>query len=270
MLSREQCQAFEERGFVRLSGVFSKGEARAMEERVWKTLGRRGVLRDAPDTWTPGAVWKMQDLKRQAVFDPIGGERLVTSLDQLLGAGRWHVPRDWGQFLISFPSASEGGWDVPHRVWHTDFGFQLPQRPLAGTLLFSFLADVPPRGGGTLVVEGSHRLMERFLERRAPRPGEKMKVTRLAFLASDPWLRALSTESDGDDRVGRFLGSERVIGGLPVRVAELCAEAGDVILCHPWILHATSDNAGREPRMMRVQRVHLEPGRPDPATRPRS
>jgi hypothetical protein len=42
-----------------------------------------------------------------------------------------------------------------------------------------------------------------------------------------------------------------------VRVVELAAGAGDVVIGHPWLLHAGAPNCGAAPRIMRVQRVRL-------------
>ncbi|MCP5055862.1 MAG: phytanoyl-CoA dioxygenase family protein [bacterium] len=219
---------------------------------------------------------KLQNLKSQQIFDAIGSETLTSSLDQLLGAGRWRVPKEWGQFLISFPShdarsangsSDSESWTIPHRVWHTDFSFRLPDPPLFGVLVFSFLGDVKPRAGGTVVVNGSHHLLRRFVEQRASCGKEKMKVTREAFLRSDPWLHDLSSEDDAtrEDRVQRFTLRSHTIQGVPVRVVELCGNAGDVILCHPWMLHATAENAAATPRMMRAQRIHVVRQAPDDA-----
>ena len=42
-----------------------------------------------------------------------------------------------------------------------------------------------------------------------------------------------------------------------MRVVELTGEAGDVVIGHPWLLHAGAPNCGAAPRLMRVQRVRL-------------
>ena len=39
-------------------------------------------------------------------------------------------------------------------------------------------------------------------------------------------------------------------------VVELTGRAGDLVLCHPWLVHNTAPNAVDRPRMMRVIRVH--------------
>jgi hypothetical protein len=47
------------------------------------------------------------------------------------------------------------------------------------------------------------------------------------------------------------------VAGVPVDIVELCGEAGDVVIGHPWLLHRGAPNRGERPRFMRVQRVRL-------------
>lgn len=226
-----------------------------MESRVWRWLERKyGARREDPASWAAAAVYGMQGMKREAVFDAIGSDTLCAALDELVGAGRWERPRDWGSFLVNFPSA--GRWTVPSRVWHTDFDFRGPADPPRGALVFSFLSDVPAGAGGTLVVAGSQRLIARFVAARPAAGREKMKVTRTAFMASDPWLRELTSTEPAEDRAERLM-QPSLVTGIPVRVVELSGEAGDVVIGHPWLLHCPAPNCGSTPRLMRVQRVRL-------------
>jgi Phytanoyl-CoA dioxygenase (PhyH) len=255
MLTTEQREHFDTWGFVCLPGAFAKDAAQAMEARVWRWLEKRhGARRDDPTSWSEGAVYGLQGMKRDAVFDEIGSDALRAALDDLVGAGRWQRPRDWGGFLVTFPSA--GPWCVPSRVWHTDFDFRGPAAPPRGALVFSFLSDVPPGAGGTLAVAGSQRLIAQFVASRPSAGREKMKITRTAFLASDPWLRELSGEPHAEDRTQR-LTQPSLVGGVPVRVVELSGEAGDAVIGHPWLLHNGSLNCGAVPRLMRVARIRL-------------
>ncbi len=82
-----------------------------------------------------------------------------------------------------------------------------------------------------------------------------MKRVRKAYMQSDPWLEALG-KARGADWLERRLGSEATIDGIRVRVDELTGAAGDVIIGHPWLLHAPAPNRATRPRFMRVQRVH--------------
>jgi len=246
---------FQEHGFVRVPGAFPRADAAAMESRVWKWLERKyGARRDDPTTWTAANPTGLQGLKSQAVFDAIGSDTLCAALDELVGAGRWERPREWGGFLVTFPSG--GRWAVPTRVWHTDFDFRGPADPPRGALVFSFLSDVPAGAGGTLAVAGSHRLIARFVAARPTAGREKMKVTRTTFLASDPWLRELTAPADAEGRSERLM-QPSLVAGVSVRVVELTGDAGDVVIGHPWLLHAGAPNCGSAPRLMRVQRVHL-------------
>lgn len=250
MKTDEQHDHFEARGFVRLRGVFSR-DAAAMEDRVWKHLERsEGLRRGEPASWPRGGVVGLQTLKRQAVFDAIGGEALHDALDQLLGAGRWQRPKDWGQVLVTFPSSTESAARAP---WHTDFDFRGPAGRVFGALVFSYLSDVPPGAGGTLAVAGSHRLIRRFVEARAGRLGP-MKTVRHALMRSDPWLAALASEESAAG-LRASLPGPRDLDGIPAEVVELAGEAGDVVIGHPWLLHRTAPNLGERPRMMRVQRI---------------
>jgi hypothetical protein len=255
MLTTEQRQAFDAQGFVRLPGAFSRTEALAMEAQVWAVLGEKyGARRTDPETWTMQYVSGLQTLKKLSVFEAIGSTTTLEAIDDLLGKGRWKHPTNWGQFLISFPTHAR--WTVP-TDWHTDFGFLAPTDSVFGALVFSYLSDVAPHGGGTAVLAGSHRLIRRFVNTQPHEALEKMKRARKALLRSDPWLEGLSSKAEAPDRVERFMETEHVIDGVPVRVSELTGNAGDVIIGHPWLLHTGAPNCGNLPRFMCVQRIRL-------------
>ena len=69
------------------------------------------------------------------------------------------------------------------------------------------------------------------------------------------WFKDLISEDDDPGRCERLTSTKSRIGGDPVRVVELTGEAGDIIIGHPWLLHASGPNCGSRPRIMRVQRV---------------
>lgn len=257
MLTAEQREEFEQRGFVRLPGAFAR-DAPAMEDLLWKVVGARyGARRSDPGSWTFPRVTGLQRLRAHSVFEAIGSSAVLEAIDDLLGAGSWDRPKHWGSFLVDFPVAGLA-WTVPSASWHTDYGFAAPTTSLFGALVFSFLSRVPPRTGGTVVVVGSHRLVAKFVETHPQKALTKQKFCRAAFCNSDPWLKALTSQGGGHDRVERFMETERVISGIPVHVAELTGDAGDVILGHPWLLHTSAPNCGTQPRFMRVQRIGVE------------
>ena len=257
MLSAEQRQAFEEQGFLRIPQAFARKDAAAMQDRLWEILEERSAARRGdPSTWRGDRPSHLQSFRTNSVFGAIGSDATWSAFDDLLGAGAWAKPKHWGQFLISFPQPGLE-WTVPASPWHTDFPLGLPADRIEALLVFSFIGDVPPRGGGTPVIVGGHHLVRAFVEARPEQALEKMKVSRRNFLDSDPWLRALASRTDDSDRIQRFMQTDHEIGGNRVRVAELTGEAGDVIVAHPWLVHVLAPNCGERPRMGTVQRIRL-------------
>ena len=265
MLTRQQRDDFEAQGLVRLRGVFSKAEAAAMEDQIWNALRHKhGMARDDPSPWKmppgasavdarlrgPGEV----PLRDQPVFTPIGGPALLAALDDLIGPGRWEVPRQWGQFLLTFPTPKGSSWSRAH--WHTDFSYLPGQYPLEGALVISFIGDVPRGNGGTLVLAGSHRLMAPLMESN-PKASEQIVLP--ALLQADPWLKSLCCDWTLEDWTTRLPTREHKINGNALRVIKLDGEAGDVVVGQPWLVHSAVPNRGDRPRFMRVARIRATP-----------
>jgi hypothetical protein len=255
VLTPEQRADFERHGFARVPSAFSRDDAGRMEDTLWNSLEQKhGVVRTDRATWKLPLAVGLQSLRGNTVFEPIGGARTVDAIDSLMGAGGWHQPKHWGQFLVSFPEPGEK-WSVTHRSWHTDFPYFLHTDRIYGLLVFAFIGEVPAGTGGTIVVSGSPRVVSEYIGAHPKLRKTKMKVTRRALMQSDPWLRELASESGPADRSARFMQNEARIDDNPVRVVELTGEPGDVILGHPWLLHSASPNCGDRPRFMSVQRI---------------
>lgn len=256
MLSAEQRKEFNERGFLRIPGAFSRTEAAAMEDVVWEAVGNKyGACRTDPETWNLKYVSGLQYLRPHPAFQAIGGTVTREVINDLFGEGSWKKPKHWGQFLVSFPN-KDHIWNVPIG-WHTDFSFLASSTSLFGVMVFSFLADVAPRSGGTAVVAGSHRLVQRFIGTQPREILGNVRKSREAFMRSNPWLKSLASDGEMPDRIEQFMEAEHIIDGIPVQVCELTGESGDIILAHPWILHSGAPNCGNRPRFMLVQRIRL-------------
>ncbi len=70
---------------------------------------------------------------------------------------------------------------------------------------------------------------------------------------SHPYLCDLGNADDPmsrEARIARFTEHEEEVFGYPVRVVELTANAGDVILIDPLVLHTRPTNAGTRPRFL--------------------
>jgi hypothetical protein len=247
-LTADQQDEFRATGVLRLDRAFPPAAAEAMGDRLWEFLASRdGILRSERPTWTIEKPAGFQPVTRSGAFRAVGGDRLCGVLDALFGAGRWVRPRWWGRPLVTFPG--DGPWELPAREWHFDF---MPAvggaRPVQ---FFAFLSPVRPRGGGTLVLTGSHRLVAPFLD-----GGEAFRMPRVrTALAGHAWLRELWEPGHGDDRIQRYMHEGTVVDGVPLRVAELTGEPGDVVLMHSDCFHAPAPNRLAEPRMMLTEMI---------------
>jgi hypothetical protein len=249
MLTESQRKQFTQSGVVRLTGVFPETDAQCMCRRIWELLAAKyGIQPHEPAAWTIRQPTGFQSLTRSRVFNPIAGPALVGALDQILGAGAWQQPECWGAPLVTFPGPSPE-WQVPHSAWHLDFPVRGPGNVMPGVRVLAFPATVAPRGGGTLVVEGSHLLVERLMAAGEGGQGHSTEIRRgLARLGA--WLRDLWTQGDRETRIQRLMVEGGEVEGVPVRVVELTGAPGDVVLMHPWALHAASPNCGTGPRIM--------------------
>ena len=256
MLTDSQRQTFDQLGFVHLENAFAQSDALVMENLLWRALGERfGATPDDPETWDIAHVSGLQALKSDPVFDAIGTPAVIAAIDDLLGENQWVKPSQWGQFLVNFPVP--GPWNVPIG-WHTDFEYDVPFEPLPGLVIFMFLADVKPDSGGTALLIRSHRAVARFLGERTPKARAKMKTVRKAFLDSDPWLRELDANTESPHRIQRYVETQHEVADTRLQVVQLSGHAGDVVLTHPWLLHAPAPNCGKYPRFMRVQRIRRQ------------
>ncbi|MGZ4729418.1 MAG: hypothetical protein ACXWB2_17025, partial [Acidimicrobiales bacterium] len=86
----------------------------------------------------------------------------------------------------------------------------------------------------------------------------KAAAIRARVMRSNDYLRDLGSDgAEGRDdaaerqrRIERFVDREEDVLGHPLRVVELTALAGDVILIHPLVLHTRPTNAGTRPRFL--------------------
>ena len=159
-------------------------------------------------------------------------------------------PKDWGAFFLLFPAPRP--WTVPWKAWHIDHPWTAPARPLSGLKVHSVFGPIEPRAGGMTVVAGSHHLLEATLRHDSPPPGDRPATTRARVMRSCDYLRVLGTDGRGDERVEaaritRFVDVDEEVLGCRVQVRELTADAGDVFLIHPLLLHTRPTTPARRP-----------------------
>jgi hypothetical protein len=239
---------FEATGVLRLQGAFSADQAAAMREAVWQHAERQAGLRPGdPASWVGSPVVNWQGLNHNPAFSPLVENQSVgDALDVAFGAGRWRRPRPGAQILFSLPEP--GPWVLPDD-WHMDCGFEQPSWPVPAVKLFAFFGEVGPRGGGTLLLPGTHRLVDRYRE-GLPAPAGAGRKNWLPFMRHHPWLARLLDGADLPDRGRPLVGAAGEIDGVPVQVVELTGSPGDVVVTHQHVFHTRSPNTATVPRLM--------------------
>lgn len=241
-------------GWVRIRGAFSADAATAMCNVIWGALEKVGIDRNDSSTWTQSRPVHLQHLKSDPAFRAVGSARTVSAIDEVLEGRPWQVPRDWGAFFLQFPTGGE--WEVPSTGWHLDGDYTGRLLPPCGVLVHAMLTDVEPRGGGTNILNGSHRLVHQWFVQNAPPRGARGAQLRKS-LQRHPYLRDLCTVGDSRARIVRFHERAEDIDGIPLQVIENTACAGDVILMHSLLLHAVPvAHAGAQPRFLLSQGIH--------------
>ena len=232
MLSEAEIDSFVADGFVAVRGAVPAGALRACQEEIWSALAERGVLRDAPATWRDPVV--RIPCPESEAFAAAGTQpSLWEAFDQLIGTGRWwRRPGVGGTIPVRFPSQADPG----DAGWHIEASYDkngewwVNHRSRARGLLALYLfSDVDAASAPTRVRPGSHRDAARVL---APAGDEGMPWTQAAQLAA------------------------QASAARPTSL--VTGRAGDVFLCHPFLVHAASwPHCGRHPRIMAQPGVAL-------------
>jgi hypothetical protein len=205
----------------------------ACRELIWQSLAPRGLSRQDPATWPPLA--QIDDLAAEPFTAAGLSPALTAAYDTLIGPGRWTSPLDVGRaVMVRFPSDDRAG-----AGYHIEGSYPGPagqrwwvnvRSRARGLLALFLLTDVGPDDAPTRLVRGSHLTVARFLARY----GE-------AGTDADTELWYPST--------------------LCRPVAHATGTAGDVYLCHPFIVHtATWPHLGTGPRMIAQPAVNAPAG----------
>jgi hypothetical protein len=254
---------FEATGVVRLPGAFAAEQAAAIREAVWRHAERQAGLRSGdPASWAGSPILNWKGLKRNSAFRALADNQSVSdAMDAIFGAGGWQRPRPGAQILFSLPEP--GPWVLPD-AWHMDCGFEEATWPVRWVKLFAFFGEVGPEGGGTMLLPGTHRLVDRYRE-GLPAPVGAGKENWLPFMRQYPWLARLLKGAGLPDHGRPLVGEAGEIDGVPVQVVELTGSPGDVVVTHQHVFHSRSPNTGPVPRLMlgkeiRRGRSTLTPG----------
>jgi hypothetical protein len=255
-LTPEQLDHFDRHGVLRVPKLFSADRVRRAREHVQRRLARLGLWRNG--AWSLGGmarpVWPDTGLKSSKA---IGNKHpdlemlleepaLLSAVEALLGGhGFDRSVFRRPQVLFTLPNADASTWTVPTH-WHVDVP-RLASGRRPGVQVFAFLDTVESRGGGTLVVTGSHRLLNdgRFLRVKDLRD----RLCRESFF-HELYSEAPVTRGDR----ARLLGQVGAVGDVTLEVMELTGAPGDAWFTDLRVLHTASPNAASYPRMMATHR----------------
>src|SRR3984885_12895877 len=159
MLSDEEIGAFLANGYVALRGAVPAPVTAACQDLIWAELGRQGVRRDDPATWTAPVV--RINCPEGAPFAAAGTTPVLQqACDQLIGPGRW-----WRRAGIggSIPVRFPGEADPGDAGWHIEASYEDAGQMRVnvgsrarGLLALYLLTDVDPDGAPTRLRPGSH------------------------------------------------------------------------------------------------------------------
>jgi hypothetical protein len=225
VLDPEELDSFVRDGFVRLPGVVPRAVADACAAAVMEGVRRQGVDGDDPSTWTQPVV--RIACPETPAFAAAGTQPVLwEAYDQLIGPGTWWARHGvGGSVAVRFPHPADPG----DAGWHIDGSFEVGAEHWVnvrsrerGLLCLFLLSDVGPDDAPTELKVGSHfdvpPLLLPFGVRGAP------------F-----WRVSRRLPERTYDRASAFA----------------TGRAGDVIVCHPFLVHrATWPHRGTTPRIM--------------------
>ncbi|WP_370150123.1 phytanoyl-CoA dioxygenase family protein [Streptacidiphilus sp. EB129] len=221
-------------GFVRIEGAFSRETAEQCVDRMWPDTG---FDRDDPSTWTAPVVrlpGYTDEPFRRAASMPV----LHQAFDQLVGPGRWVPSAGLGTVPVRFPHpdpSGDDGWHIEgsYTAEGTDWPYLANHRSRGRALLMLFLfTDVTEADAPTRIRVGSHLAVPSRLLRYGEAGLDIMQIGRTGILEATAHLP----------------------------VAQATGAAGDVYLCHPFLVHAAQGQSAGAPRFM--AQPPLEPAVP--------
>jgi len=225
---RDELADYERDGFVHLRAAFPADVADRIRDGLWAALPED---RDDPSTWTR-PVARLPAIG-PGVLEAATSPPLVGAVTQLAGPRARPTPWIGAGTVVRFPVDGDPGDDG----WHVDAGFAGPDGAWwvnhrsrgRALLLLVLLSDVGADDAPTRIRVGSHRLVP---DRLRPH--------------GDDGLPALAFQPPPE------------VHDLPLALAT--GAAGDVYLCHPFLVHAAQRNRGTTVRFLAQPGVPWKPG----------
>jgi hypothetical protein len=217
IFSPSDIEHFIERGHITLHDAFPAAVAAAGRAELWDVMGLDCATRSA---WTQPFI----HIRHGFCGEPFRGaitERVLSAIDELVGPGRATPLTHLGWWPVLFPGFDTAPWRAQDD-WHVDGGHFIHRLRSSdqGLLPLFLFSDIAIGDGGTALAEGSHADVARLLADAGAQGLGMLQLTQAA--------RALAKPA----------------------VAEAIGHAGDVVLLHPFLVHARSTNLGERVRFM--------------------
>ena len=218
----DMVEQFMADGFIALRGVVPASTVSACVELLWAEIG---LSPDDPSGWTDPVRW-VYGMGQPPFIQAMNVMPLLEACEALAGPGRWMPRGPMGAFPLRFPNEKEpdglgwhceGSYKPEGESWYWT-NVDSKGRALLALYLFT---DIDEGDGPTRIRVGSHMDVPEVL---APygevgAPGE----------ALGPQVDAASANRP---------------------VAYATGQAGDVFVCHPFLVHAAQANHGTRPRFL--------------------
>jgi Phytanoyl-CoA dioxygenase (PhyH) len=234
VLTEAQIQSFLDKGYLVVHDCLDTDIANRWIEEAYERLG---YDKHDPSTWQKDIIWMdhknqlpVRDLAPKAwtaILEVVGGEgRLESRVMQIESKHFSTIDSSiWSDaFIVNFHKGADQPWQPPSAKvggWHKDgsyFKHFLDSREQA-LLTIVLWSDMLHQGGGTFVAPDSVRLIARYL----------------------------SEHPEGvDPKDFKF---QEMIGEC-TQFEEITGKAGDFVILHPFMLHASSQNVIGKPRFM--------------------
>ena len=233
-LSGAQIEQFIRDGFVRVEHAFSPEIAENARAILWRDLPCQP---DDPTSWTRPVV-RLGEYHDEPFQQAVNSAVLSAAFDQLVGSGRWRPRQGLGTFPVRFPHSDDPG----DAGWHVDVSFPGPTSSWDERMDFSdWRANVRSRGRALLML---------FLFSDV---GENDAPTRIKVGSHLDIARHLAPAGEAGLSHGEL---DKFCAELQGPLALATGDAGDVYLCHPFLVHAAQIHRGKAPRFLAQPPLH--------------
>jgi hypothetical protein len=234
VLTENQVRSFLDNGYLVVKNCL---DLKIANQWISEGFQRLGYDPNQPSTWEKDIIWmdhKNQMVVRElapkawnAILDVVGGEERLETQVYGLGPGHFTSINSfiWSDaFIANFHRGADKPWQPPSPQvtgWHKDgsyFKHFLDSREQA-LLTIVLWSDMLHQGGGTFVSPDSVRIIAKYLY--------------------DHPEGVNPNDFDFQGLINQCTRFDEIIG-----------QAGDFVILHPFILHASSQNVIRKPRFM--------------------